>query len=176
MSKKQTAEVTRIKTYFGEQSPDVLDPTSAFGPNELPEDYVVDLYEDGRLSRDQYLDILEMKFTRTARKTLSLERVQELADAGRIGVEEVSPNLYHNLLYYQIIRPDEYLDALEEAYQSNPSELEKDRIHDLYDCERITAAEYAAHDSTLVTDVEAVPERVDLEEAVPIFDSEWHEE
>jgi len=138
----------------------------ALDPEEIDEEYIVDIYEKERIDRKQYLDMLEMKY-HFRPGSISREHLVELVNEERVDPSEAPPAAHFHLLRAEIHTPEEFLDGLEAAYEHSPKKFKQDGLLELYDADRITVEEVVEHPNTNFSDPEHVRDGRPVTEMYP---------
>lgn len=155
-----------VRELFAAGEIDIKRVRSVLDVAEMEEEFIEQLHDNGRISDDQYYDMLEMK-CRLEPRGLSRDTLLMLFESGRVDPFEINPTAQYYLFQQGLYTADEYVDALEAGYERNPSKLQQQDVLELYDAGRITAEEVAEHPNTAHTDPDEVHEHESLLEDFP---------
>lgn len=160
----------QVRSLFAAGELEIEAVASKLDPEQLTESDVVELHEEARISRKQYLDILEMKH-RLSDDSLSPSLIQELRDEGRIDAAEIS-SVEHQLLFNaEIYTPEQFLDQLEILHEEAPEEFNHNQVLELFFADRITAEEAIDHPSSSLPHPPA-----DQDSVVERYEDSWGRE
>lgn len=154
------------RSLYAEGMIDATEAGQALDPEEMDDGEIDDLLEDGIVTEKRYLDMLEMKY-RIHPGKVSYDHLRDLVDDGRVDPSEAAPTAHFHLLKAEIHTPEEFLDALEAAYERSPDEFGQDDLLELYDGGRVTAEEVVDHPNTAFENVGEVSKSDSVVEMYP---------
>lgn len=140
----------QVRSLFAAGEIDIRQVRNVLDPKDLSEQYIADLQENGRITHEQYLDMLTLKYRQGGSLTLSDDRVEELLEEDRIDPEAsyVNSAQLHDLYQFREISAERYLDILEMRFEEDSDLLIEQDLRYLYEDGRITREEFIESDKT----------------------------